>query len=56
MKVGPGPSFEVFADDNPATLPHLLALAESLDYGAATGVRRELSEGCQDLIDPSEIE
>ncbi len=51
----PGPSFEVSADANAATSPHLLALAESLEYGAATGVRRELSEACQDLIDPGEL-
>ncbi len=51
----PGPSFEVFADPNPATSPQLLALAESLEYGAATDARRELSDGGENLIHPSEL-
>jgi hypothetical protein len=51
----PGASFEVFADENPATSPHLLALAESLEYGAAADARRELSDAREDFIDPSEL-
>ncbi len=55
MDPGPRPSFEVFADANPATAPHLLALAQSLEYGATTHTRWELSDAGEDLIHPSEL-